>query len=451
MSYSLIAAGYCEEALWRQQAKIGAEEKKGKIKILVNTLPNTLLENELEAYEYLLLSQSFGQSLKVLCPDLTWVEMEASHKNRQHLGLVATVQGSDSRTYERLGLLNYPAVANWVETRGSVGLWIDGFHTRPDWTTQLSLDVIAAAEFSGNVSLSLMVGEHNSKDKFRYSIAWALSFIDQLIAQRPNYLTLEEQCTILKSIRTASKDDFQAVWQIFTDSVRNVDFGFVYIVIDNIDAVLTTPEHATDIQDFLAGLDCLSQIPHRAVKTLITSRRSVFDIIKAPPILSVVSVTPSLRFGKKAINRQGILQVARKPKQRFQNRLPDRETANDVMLSDESSWDDEELDFMLQTTDEEGKKAKTYKKRVRRKSSLKQKPLTREYSLGLDSEESDDLEMAKPPRRISKSRNSQTEAKGNEVANGFELDSEDSLDSLDSIKEALKTSSDEDEVKKDGT
>lgn len=394
----------------------------------------------------LLSKHNFADVLKFICQELSTQEDSGSGE-LSRLALAIEAQGGDSRVYERLGLMDNTHIVTWAECRRSSFLWIDGFLSRPDWTTQLVLDVISAAKRAGNVVLFFMCGEHGEDSKLHRPTAWIKRFIGQLFAQRPEHFTFEKQCEIITNLILVK--DLEGVWEVLANCIRDINFGFIYIVLDNIDNAFSSTENIAELQEFLDALDKLSKVENRTIKFLATTRRSVLKDFKIPSTMVVVPVTPFAKLSN-AHRHNNILVHCRRPKKRIADRLPDRDTDHDLTLSDDSSWNDDVIEEMLETSDDEGVKVSRLKERRKKQRSWRRVSKTKKSddSLDEDSLSSDEAGPVAQPRSgkwLPKLGKAMAKSKDKDASSSEDsLDSLDSLVSLDSLDKALKTSSDED-------
>ena len=167
----------------------------------------------------------------------------------------------------------------WLESKGSHLLWVEGHRddAKLDWTTTLSVDISnLATQVTGITVLFHFCAEAKIRDANTPSLALQ-SFIIQLIYQHAENFSSNKCHHHALSLRRFEQagDDFTKLWSIFAACLETSKAEYIYIIVDNIDALHSSGEARDDLQDmepFLGLLDGLSKAERPLCKILVTSR-----------------------------------------------------------------------------------------------------------------------------------------------------------------------------------
>ena len=167
----------------------------------------------------------------------------------------------------------------WLESKGSHLLWVEGHRddTKLDWTTTLSVDISnLATQVTGITVLFHFCAEAKIRDANTPSLALQ-SFIIQLIYQHAENFSSNKCHHHALSLRRFEQagDDFTKLWSIFAACLETSNAEYIYIIVDNIDALHSSSEARDGLQDmepFLGLLDGLSKAERPLCKILVTSR-----------------------------------------------------------------------------------------------------------------------------------------------------------------------------------
>ena len=182
----------------------------------------------------------------------------------------------DRLTYENMGLFRLVGIKEWVESKSSGLLWMNGFVEGVyEWTVGFTVDVLRVAKIYQYPTLHYFCAEHYGSSSSTYLLqpqAIVHAFIFQLIQKFQE--TFESDTKLLDVNRfDRARDDFRESWTLFTEILDHIRPPVLYIVVDNIDTIRTIQPHIKE--DFVAlvkGLEDLAQNQSQVIKILVATR-----------------------------------------------------------------------------------------------------------------------------------------------------------------------------------